>query len=134
MVVGIGSLVAVAAAFLIYSGAVTFSNWPWTKTETHTSGAVMGFKIGESKLACFQQAIALQQKGEIRALRLADAERGTFDERFKGTDLSPADFDRVRASNVWRLGLVGVNAWLLLSFEDDRLARVERKEHRGPTE
>lgn len=132
--VGLGLLVVLAVAFLMYSGAVTFSNWPWTKTETHTSGAVMGFEIGASKSSCFQQAIILEQQGEIRALHLVDAEPGTYHERFKGTNLTPADFDRVRSSDVWRLGLVGANAWLVLTFEDDKLARVERKDYQGPTE
>ena len=134
VVVGIGSLIALAVTFLTYSGAVTFSNWPWTRTETHTSEAVMGFEIGASKLACFQQAITLQQQGAILALSLVDAEPGTYDERFKGTDLSQADFDHVHSSDLWHLGLAGVNAWLLLSFEGDHLTRVERKDYRGPTE
>jgi hypothetical protein len=134
VILGLGSLIVVAVAFLTYSATVTFSNWPWTKTETHTSGAVMGFTIGASKSSCFQQAIVLEQQGEIRALHLVDAEPGTYDERFRGTNLSPADFDRVRLSNVWRLGLVGENAWLVLTFEDENLARIESKEYRGPTE
>jgi len=134
VVVGIGALIVLAVAFLTYSGAVTFSNPPWTKTEAHTSGTVMGFEIGASKFACFQQAIALEQRGEIRALDLVDSEPGTYGERFKGTDLTQADFDRVRSSNVWRLGLVGANAWLVLTFEEDNLARVERKDYQGPTE
>lgn len=134
VVVGLGSAIVLAVAFLTYSGSVTFSNWPWTKTETHTSGTPMGFKIGVSKLECFKQAIALEQQGEIRALHVVDAEPGTYDERFKGTDLALADYDRVRSSNVWRLGLVGVNAWLVLTFEDAHLTRVERKDYRGPTE
>ncbi len=131
---GSASLLFLATAFLIYSGAVTFSNWPWTTTEIHTSGGVMGFEIGEAKLSCFQRTIALENKGEIRALGLVDAEPGTYEERFKGTDLTEADFDAARASNIWRLGLVGENAWLLLTFGDDRLTRIERKDYRGPTE
>ena len=94
----------------------------------------MGFEIGEAKLSCFQHTIALENKGEIRALGLVDAEPGTYGERFKGTDLTEADFDAARASNIWRLGLVGENAWLLLTFGDDRLTRIERKDYRGPTE
>jgi len=134
VVVGVGSAIVLAAAFLIYSGAVTFSNWPWTKTETHTSGTLMGFGIGASKLECFQQAIALEKQGEIRALQLVDAEPATYDERFKGTGLTQADYERVRSSNVWRLGLVGTNAWLVLTFDDDHLVQVERNDYRGPTE
>lgn len=134
VILAIGSAFVLSALFLIYSGAVTFSNWPWTKTEAHTSGTVMGFEIGKSQLSCFQHSIALEDEGEIRALHLVDAEPGTYEERFKGTNLTEADFERAKASNVWRLGLTGVNAWLLLTFEDERLARVERKDYRGPTE
>ncbi|HGY92294.1 MAG TPA: hypothetical protein ENK43_14080 [Planctomycetes bacterium] len=134
VVIALGSLMVLAVAFLTYSGAVTFANWPWTKTEAHTSGVVMGFEIGASKSSCFQHAVALQGQGEIRALDLVDAEPGTYDERFNGTNLTREDFDRARLSNVWRLDLVGVNAWLLLTFEGDRLVRLERKDYRGPTE
>jgi hypothetical protein len=134
VVVAVAALVVLGVAFLIYSGAVTFSNWPWTRTEAHASGAVMGFEIGASKRYCFQRAMELEDEGEIRALNLVDAEPGTYDERFKGTNLTEADFERVKASNIWRLGLTGVNAWLLLTFEDDALVRVERKDYRGPTE
>jgi len=134
VVVGLGSMFILTLSFLIYSGAVTFSNWPWTKTETYTSGTVMGFSVGASKLSCFQQAIALQQKGEIRGLGLIEAEPGTYEEQFTGRDLTQADFDRARSSNAWHLGLTGVNGWLLLTFEDDLLVRVDRKDYRGPTE
>ena len=129
-----GSLLVLALGFLTYSGAVTFSNWPWTKTEIHTSGVLMGFKVGESKLSCFQHVIALENEGEIRALHLVDAEPGTYEERFKGTDLTEADFEAAEPSNIWRLGLAGENAWVLLTFEDDQLTKIERKEYRGPTE
>jgi hypothetical protein len=70
----------------------------------------MGFEIGAFKLACFQRAIALEQEGETRALHLVDAEPGTYEERFKGTDLTDADFSAARASNIWRLGLTGEKA------------------------
>lgn len=134
VIVGLASLMTVAVAFLTYSAMVTFSNWPWTKTEIDTSGTVMGFTIGASKFSCFEQAIVLEQQGEIRALHLVDAEPSTYNERFRGTSLSAVDFARVRSSNVWRLGLAGVNAWLLLTFEDEKLARIERNDYRGPTE
>jgi hypothetical protein len=94
----------------------------------------MGFTTGASKFSSFRHAMVLEQQHEIRALHLVDTEPGTYDERFGGTDLSPVDFDRVRLSNVWSLGLVGENAWLVLAFEDDYLARIERKEYWGPTE
>ena len=123
-----------AIAFAVYSGAVTFSNWPWTTTVAHTSGSVMGFEIGVSKSACFERALLLQQEGEIRALHPVDVEAGTYEDRFKGTDLTAADFGGVQRANVWRLSLAGKNAWLLLAFEEDRLKRVERKDYRGPTE
>ena len=131
---GSALLLFVAIAFAIYSGAVTFSNWPWTTTVTHTSGSVMGFEIGASKSACFDRALLLQQEGDIQALHPVDVEPGTYEERFKGTDLTAADFGGVEQASVWRLGLVGKNAWLLLTFEEDRLKRVERKDYRGPTE
>ncbi len=129
----VGSAFVLAVLFLAYSGDVAFSNWPWTATETHTSGTVMGFEIGKSKLSCFRHSIALEDQGEIRALHLVDAEPGTYEDRFKGTDLTEADFARAKDSNVWRLGLTGANAWLLLTFEGGRLERVERKGYRGPT-
>lgn len=131
-----GSVLSLIAAmtFAIYSGVVTFSNWPWTTTVTQTSGSVMGFEIGARKLDCFERAIVAQQEGEIRALRPVDVEAGTYEERFRGTDLVAADFVALQHSDVWRLGLVGKNAWLLLTFEGDRLKWVERKQYRGPTE
>ncbi len=134
LVIGAAALLVLALAFLMYSGAVTFSNWPWTRTATHTSGTVMGFEIGASKLSCFRHAKSLEQGGTIRALHLVDAEPSTYEEKFKGTDLTDADFEAARVSDLWRLGLTGANAWLLLTFDEDRLGRVERKDYRGPTE
>ena len=111
---------------------MTFRNWPWTKT--YRSGTITGFWIGSSKLACFQRGIALEQEGQIVALGLLDEKPGTYEEEFKGTDLTEADFGTVRASKIWHLALAGENAWLLLFFEDEVLARIERKDYRGPTE
>src|SRR5262245_4243838 len=127
VLVGLAGLCALVACFLFYSLVVTFSNWPWTTTERHESGTVMGFEIGASKLSSFENAIALQQQNQILALEIMDAPPSTYDERFKGTSLTTADFERVRSSNAWHVGLSGVNAWLILIFEGDRLARIERK-------
>ena len=121
-------------AFLGYSAVVTFSNWPWTKTGTFTSGALMGFEIGSSKLQCFQNAIALEREGRTQSLSLLDAEPTTYARKFKGTDLTDVDFGAARVSDFWKVGLAGENAWLLLFFEDEVLARIERKDYRGPTE
>lgn len=132
--IGLAWLVVLVLCFLLYSLVMTFSNWPWTTTESHESGTVMGFEIGSSKLSSFENAITLQQQGQVLALELLDAPPTTYDEKFKGTDLARTDFDRVSTSNSWHVGLSGVNAWLILTFEGDRLARVERKDYRGPTE
>ena len=94
----------------------------------------MGFEIGSSKLACFQNAIALEREGRSVALHPLGGEPGTYEERFKGTDLKEADFGTLRASEIWHLDLAGENAWLLLFFEDEVLVRIERKDYRGPTE
>lgn len=130
----VGGIVALLSGFLTYSGAVTFSNWPWTKTMSYTSGGVLGFSVGDSKSFCFDRAIGLQRRGAIRSLGLVDAEPATYDKTFKGTDLTDADFEVARKSNLWRIGLAGENAWLLLTFVNDALIHVERKEYRGPTE
>jgi len=134
MKVLVGFILVLTLVFLAYSVAVNFSNWPWTKTVVYKSGEVMGFKIGAPKSSCFDQAIILQQRAEIRALGLVDAEPGTYEERFKGIDLTQDDFPAANLSNSWRLGLSGQNSWVLLFFKDCRLVRIEKKEYRGPTE
>ena len=134
MAVGARGILLVVSTLLACSDGGPFSYWPWTTTETHSEGSVMGFEVAASKRACFDHAVALQRSGSVRALQLVDAVRGTYEEKFKGTGLSDADFAVVGESNLWHLGLTGDNAWLLLTFVDDRLALIERKDYRGPTE
>lgn len=134
LLTGGGMLFATALGFVIYSGAVSFSNWPWTTTQSFTSGEVLGFQIGSTKEDCFQNAIRLERNGHARGLNLVDADVGTYEERFDGTELQFDDFTRVRLSNTWHLALTGENGWLLLEFDRERLRRISKRRYRGPTE
>jgi hypothetical protein len=129
-----GAAVCALAAFLLYSASVTFGNWPWTVTETWKSGGVLGFEVGASKLEAFRRAIAAQRERSIEVLWLVDEPPGVHADRFQGLDLADRHWERVRASDRWKLSLVGENAWLLLEFEADRLAAITRQRYRGPTE
>jgi hypothetical protein len=125
---------ALAAGFLAYSVSVTFRNWPWTVTETWTSGGTLGFEVGESKLEAFRRAIAAQRERRIEVLWLVDAPPAVHAERFQGRDLRDEHWERVRGSDHWKLSLAGENAWLLLEFEADHLVSITRQRYRGPTE
>jgi hypothetical protein len=72
--IGVGGHLVLLAGFFIFSVAVTFSNWPWTRTEIHTSGSIRGLRIGDSKRVCFERAMTLQRSGEVLALGLVDEE------------------------------------------------------------
>jgi hypothetical protein len=135
----IGILITIAAVcalsgFGVYSAAVTFRNWPWTVTDTWTSGGTLGFEVGESKLETFRRAVAAQRERSIEVLWLVDEPPGVHAQKFQGRELRDEYWERVRGSNRWKLSLSGENAWLLLEFEADRLAAITRQRYRGPTE
>lgn len=122
------------AGFLVYSASVTFRNWPWTVTETWTSGGTLGFSIGELKREAFTRTVAAQRERKVEVLWLVDEPPSVHAERFRGIDVGEDDWERVRSSDRWKLSLVGENAWLVLEFEAGSLASITRQRYRGPTE
>jgi len=127
------SIVAAIAILLTYSAATNFSHWPWTSSREIRQGQVLGFAIGQTKEAAFRNAIDQQHDATITALRLLDAPPTTYDEKFKGFDLKPEDLHRVLPFDRWYVAISGRNAWLELTFEHDRIARIVEKTYRGPT-
>jgi hypothetical protein len=122
------------AGFLAYSAAVTFRNWPWTVSETWTSGGTLGFRVGDPKLEAFRRAVAAQRERKIGVLWLLDQPPSVHADRFRGLELADEDWERVRGSDRWKLSLAGENAWLVLEFEAGRLTAITRQRYRGPTE
>lgn len=129
-------LISVAAGIVILltcSAATNFSHWPWTTSREIRDGQVLGFAIGQTKEVAFTNAINQQRDARIAALRLLDAPPTTYDEKFKGFDLKPEDLDRVLPFDRWYVAIKDRNAWLELTFEDGRIARIVEKTYRGPT-
>lgn len=131
-VLGLAGVVVII--FLAYSIAVTFENWPWTRTQSFTSGSYLGLTIQSGKRQTFNKAIELQRKDVITVLELHDQEPTTYAKRYKGNPILVGDFERVSKSNRWFLRLVGCNCWLILKFEDDQLKNLIRYDYHGPTE
>ena len=84
----------------------------------------MGFLIGQSKADSFRHATHLQKEHKAEALTLMDVQDATVSEQFRIAGLTQADFERARLSNRWHIGISGVNAWLVLTFKDERLVEV----------
>jgi hypothetical protein len=127
------SVAAAIALLMTYSAATNFSHWPWTSSREISDGQALGFAVGQTKEAAFRNAIDQQQGERITALRLLDAPPTTYDEKFKGFDLKPEDLQRVLPFDRWYVAISDRNAWLELTFEDGRIARIVEKRYRGPT-
>jgi hypothetical protein len=120
------SALVLAAAFIFVSC--------WQSTDVHQSGQVLDFAIGASKRQAFDAAIRNQKEGRILNLELIDDSPTTYDEKYKGTPIAPADFQRVASSDHWHIALPDCNCWLRLVFRDGKLDRIDEGEWKGPTE
>jgi hypothetical protein len=120
------------ATFLTCSASLDFANWPWTASQEMRDG-VLGFEAGQTKKEALANAIERQRDNEIAALRLLDGPPATYKEKFKGFDLQPSDIEELSESDEWHVAISGRNAWLEVTFDGDRLARIVKKTYRGPT-
>lgn len=128
------SIAAVVVAFGIYSGAVTFHNWPWTVRTDATDQRIAGFIPGSDKAAVLEQAIAAERNGVLRAMMPIGQPSELEFQRFEGSDLKAADLPRLAPYNEWVVGLVEPSKTLRLFFTDEHLAKVVLHEYRGPHE
>ena len=131
----LSTLAAVLAVilFFFYSLNVSFSNWPWTRRQVVSHGAYLDFQIGDSKEEVLKQAIVNQQAERVSGLYLLDQAPVPYKKQFRGIDLSMEDVTKVSVSNLWHTSIEGKNAWIHLSFEQDKLATIVVHHYYGPT-
>ena len=128
-VVALLALCAFAAVFYGYSMAVTFRNWPWTLTQTYTSGEFLNFHLGEDKRTVFTKVKALQEEGQIGLVLLSEA--GVRADELFGGVLTEASRGRVLESDTWFL-FYGDDERATLVFNDDSLREIQWQRYRGP--
>ena len=124
--------VLLVAGFLVFSVTQNFSNWPWTTSRVYREGEVLGFKIGESKRATFEQVIRNQEAGLVVDLNIDEPGVNTYPEMYKGVPVKPEDFSRVAKIDTWYFGIHGCNCWGYLKFENSRLSEITELKYRGP--
>ena len=122
-----------AIGFVVYSVAVSFSNWPWTRTRVVEGEDALGFALGSTKRSVIELAIELKVEGAIEAVRPMGLPPYRSGDRFIGERLEEEDLSPLMGAARWHVGIAGDNAWLLLHFADDTLVRVERVDYSGPT-
>ncbi len=131
-IAAVGVLFLLLVVFLCHSVAVSFSNWPWTKTHSIVAGEFMGLSIGSDKAECYGQLAKLLERGAILSLEVSALQLGES-KRFRTKSVQPEEFDKVKRAKLWHVSIAGANAWLLLHFKGERLTEIERKDYRGPT-
>ena len=127
-------LLVVLLVFGVYSLDHTFGNWPWTTTSVIRHGQYLGFKIGDSKQAIFDQVIRNQTAGLVVDLKIDEPGVDTYPEIYRGDPVKAEDFDRVAKIDTWYFGIQGCNCWGYLGFENSHLTKITKHRYRGPTD
>lgn len=104
-------------AFLAYSYAKAFANWPWTQSTVIDAGTLYGLTIGENKT-------------EVRK----DVAAGLAASRFSSLDSLRISDPPVPEADAWFVGIAACNCWLELHFSNEALRLIRSRRYYGPSE
>ena len=134
-------IVALAVAWLAYSVAATFENWPWTVRHTYRSGNVEGLTIGSTKAVTMEQIVLRQWQGAPDCVVLFDNLGVPVAQGSAGSPLTADAVQRIGHADHWYLGLPVCGSHVMkpgchmeLYFSQDRLIRIVYEMYYGPTD
>jgi hypothetical protein len=134
-------IVALAVAWLAYSVAATFENWPWTVRHTYRSGTFEGVTIGTTKADAMEQILLRQRQGTLNRVALIDDLGVLVAQERVGGPLTADAVQRIGHADHWYIGspvcsgqVMKPGCHIELYFSQERLLRIVYVTYFGPTD